>query len=151
RNGQLKCRWPVLYFQLFYKSQKKYLKNIRKFGYALWIYRRPGLIETAYSRNKKASLPDGKEALKVSGGPPLGSELLELGGGVVFFNGLDQVFAFDAQPHGNGGGHEYRRINAKPDADGQRQREVVQSGAAEEEHRQHHHLGRPVGNDGSRD
>src|SRR5690606_312310 len=50
-----------------------------------------------------------------------------------FYCGLDQVFALDSQPHGDGGGHEYRGVDTEPDADSQGQREVMQGGATEEE------------------
>ena len=43
---------------------------------------------------------------------------------------LDQVFALDAQPHGNGRSHEHRGVNAKQNANGQGQRKVVQRRAA---------------------
>src|SRR5471032_2603867 len=72
--------------------------------------------------------------------------------GLVFFlDRLDQVFALHAQPHGHGGGDEHRRINAEADADGQRDGEEVQRRAAQEQHRQHHHLRAAVGDDGPGD
>src|SRR5471030_106576 len=72
--------------------------------------------------------------------------------GLVFFlDRLDQVFALHAQPHGHGGGDEHRRINAEADTDGQRDGEEVQRRAAQEQHRQHHHLRAAVGDDGARD
>src|SRR5690606_19808480 len=55
--------------------------------------------------------------------------------GAVFLDRLDQVFALDAHPHGQGGGDEHRGIDPEPDPDRQGQREVVQRGTAEEEHR----------------
>ena len=53
---------------------------------------------------------------------------------------LDQVFALDAEPHRDRRGDEHRRVDAEQDADRQRDGEVVQRRAAEEQHRQHHHL-----------
>src|SRR5574337_993919 len=60
---------------------------------------------------------------------------------------LHQVLALDAQPHRDRRGHEHRRVDAEQDADRQRDREVVQRRSAEQQHRQHHHLGRAVGDD----
>ena len=64
---------------------------------------------------------------------------------------LDEVFTLDAQPHRDRRGDEHRRVDAEQDADRQRDREVVQRLAAEDQHRQHHHLGRAVGDDGAAD
>ena len=64
---------------------------------------------------------------------------------------LIEVFTLDAQPHGDRRGDEHRRIDAEQDSDRQRDGEVVQGRAAEDEHRQHHHLGRAVGDDGAAD
>jgi Trk-type K+ transport system membrane component len=64
---------------------------------------------------------------------------------------FDQVFALHAQPAHQRGHHQHRGINAKADADGQRQGEVMQRCAAEQQHGQHRNLGRAVGDDGARD
>nr|GEU28151.1 hypothetical protein [Tanacetum cinerariifolium] len=61
------------------------------------------------------------------------------------------VFALHTEPHGHGRRHEHRRIHAEQNADGQRHGKVVQRRAAEDQHRQHHHLGTAVGDDGARD
>jgi len=64
---------------------------------------------------------------------------------------LDQVFALDAEVHGDRRRHEYRRIDAEDNADGQRQREVVQRGPAEDQHGQRHAQRGAVGDHGAAD
>ena len=53
---------------------------------------------------------------------------------VAFFLGFDQILALDTQPHDQGRADKDGRVNAKHDANRQRQRKVVQAGATEEEH-----------------
>src|SRR5574343_1369326 len=64
---------------------------------------------------------------------------------------LDELLARDAQPHDQRAGDQHRGVDAEADADGQRQGEVVQGFAAEDQHRQDHQLGAAVGDDGPAD
>lgn len=77
---------------------------------------------------------------------PLGPGVGVLGGLV----GLDEVATVRAHPHHQGAGHEDRRVDAEDDADGQRQGEIMQRRAAEEEHRQHRRLGAAMRDHGTR-
>src|SRR6478735_8985027 len=61
--------------------------------------------------------------------------------------GSHEVLARDAEPHHERGHDERRRVNAEADADCERQREVMQGFAAEEEDRQHHEQRRSVRDD----
>ena len=53
---------------------------------------------------------------------------------------LDELLAGDAHPHHQRAGHQHGGVNAEANADGQRQRKIVQRRAAEDQHRRHHHL-----------
>ena len=64
---------------------------------------------------------------------------------------LDEILARNAHPHHQRRHDQHRRVDAEADADRQRQREVVQRLAAEEQDRQHHHQRAAVGDDRPRD
>src|SRR5258708_1314050 len=64
--------------------------------------------------------------------------------------GLDEILARDAQPHHQRARNQDRRIYAEQDADGERQRKIVQRLAADDQDRRDHQLRAAVGDDGAR-
>ena len=68
---------------------------------------------------------------------------------IWFFLGGHKVITVHTQPHGNGTGHQYRRINTKDNADGQCQGEVMQGFPTKEQHGGHHELRATVRDDGA--
>ena len=65
--------------------------------------------------------------------------------------GLDELVARNPHPHDQGAGHQYGRVDAEQNADGECEGEVVQGNAPKNKHGSNHHLRTAVSDDGARD
>ena len=115
------------------------------------------IIENGAFKNK--SLPD---YLKKSGKKVIGTKASNIDYFPLLIKLIDAHDNLSVQVHPNddyaqtvegepGKTEMWYIVDAEPDADGQRRREVVQGFAAEDEHRQDHQLRAAVRDDGARD